>query len=131
MTLLLTNVPCYAIVVKTIDIKGLYSIEREEFLEMFGIRDGSTIDRHLVREGIKRTFLKGVFDDIVVEVSDGDAVDVKITVVEKDFIRHIRVAGADAFSGKTIKSLFGLKEAEVMRYDLLESSIEDLKDNIS
>jgi outer membrane protein insertion porin family len=122
--------PCDAAVVGTIDIRGLYSLERDEFLAMFGIQEGSMIDEQHVREGIKRTFLKGVFDDIAVEVSDDDIAAVNIKVIEKDFIDHIRVDDSSALSDKTIKSLFALKESEIMRYDLIKSAGEDLKDKI-
>ncbi len=130
MSVLFMGVPCDAAVVGTIEIRGLHSLERDEFLAMFGIQEGSEVDEQLVREGIKRAFLKRHFNDIAVQVSDGDIVDVNIAVIEKDFIKHIRVDGTSEFSDKTIKSLFVLKEKEIMRYDLIDSAVEDLKDKI-
>lgn len=129
-TVLFLSFPCDAAVVGTIDIRGLYSLERHEFLTIFGIQEGSIIDEVFVRAGIKRAFLKGIFNDIAVEVSGDDSAAVSIKVIEKDFIERIRVEGASDFSDRTIKSLFALKEAEIMRYDLIDTAVEDLKDKI-
>ncbi|MEC4676574.1 MAG: POTRA domain-containing protein [Nitrospirota bacterium] len=65
------SVRAEALTAGRIEITGLYSIGEDEFLDMFGIREGSVIDGDRVRKGIKRAFLKGLFEDISVEVPDG------------------------------------------------------------
>lgn len=111
-------------------ITGLSSVGREEFIDMFGIHEGDAIDAYKIRKGIKTVFLKGVFDDIGVSVGDGDTADVRIAVTEKDFINNIRVTGDDRFNDKTIKSIFHLKEGQIMRYDLLNEALDALKQDI-
>jgi outer membrane protein insertion porin family len=84
-----------------------------------------------VRKGIKRTFLKGIFDDIAVDVSDGENPDIVITVREREFIRKIHIRGDHPVSRKDIARIFLLKEDDIMRYDLLERSEKELKDRLA
>lgn len=118
-------------VVGEIEINGLYSIEREELLELLDIAPGKPIDSEVVRYGIKRAFLKGVFEDISVETTDGENTKVVINVRERDFIEKIYIEGDYDLSKRTIKKSFRLKEGEVMRYDLLENAVGDLKHEIA
>ena len=55
----------------------------------------------------------------------------RIQVRERDFIRKIYVAGDYALSTKVIRNLFLLKEEQVMRYDLVETAANTLKENIA
>ncbi len=126
----LSAAPCDAVIAGRIEIKGLYSIGRDEFLEMLGIREGSEVDNEKVREGIKRAFLKGIFEDIQVRVPDGTNPAVEVNVKERDFIRKISVSGRSALSGKVLKGLFMLKEDDIMRYDLVRPATEDLREKV-
>lgn len=114
-----------------ITVKGLYSISEEEFLDIFGVREGSRIDNEMIRDGIKRAFLKGIFEDIAVEVSDGEDPSVSVFVKERDFIRKIYVTGEYDLSKSEVKKKFILNEDSVMRYDLIGSAAEDLKSKLS
>jgi outer membrane protein insertion porin family len=125
------HAPCEAVTAGKVEIKGLYSIGKDEFLEMLGIREGSEVDEEKVREGIKRAFLKGIFDDIQVRVPDGDNSVVEVAVRERDFIRKVSVSGRSRLSGKVLKGLFMLKEDDIMRYDLVQQAIKDLREKIA
>ncbi len=122
---------CNALNAGKIEIKGLYSIDEDEFLDMFGIREGSLIDREKVSKGIKRTFIKGLFEDISVVVSEGETPTVTITVREKDYIKKIYISGNYEISEKVIKESFLLKEEHIMRYDMLQEAVDDLKEKLS
>lgn len=122
---------CEAVTACNVEIKGLNAIKEDEFLNMFGIRKGSPVSEEGVREGIKRVFLKGLFEDISVEVPDGECPPVKINVRERDFIRKIYVTGDYALSTKVLRNLFLLKEEQVMRYDLVETAVKELRGNIA
>jgi outer membrane protein insertion porin family len=119
--------PCEAATVRKVEIKGLFSIEEEEFFDMFGIHEGTSVNRATVRNGIKRAFLKGIFEDIRVEIVGEKDSNVFITVKERDFINKIIVRGKYELSKKTIKKAFILKELKVMRYDLLDEAVQVLK----
>jgi outer membrane protein insertion porin family len=114
-----------------IEIHGLYSIEKDELLDLLCFKDCKQIDSKSIRRGIKRAFLKGIFDDICVETTDREKTNITITVKERDFIKKIYVEGDYDLSTKFIKNNFPLKEDQVMRYDLIDSAIEKLKQGIA
>jgi outer membrane protein insertion porin family len=118
--------PCGAVTAGGVEIKGLYSVGREEFLDMFGIRRGSEVSREIVSNAIKTAFLKGKFEDITVRVPDGETPTVEVRVREREFIRNIDVVGDYQLSKKVIRDLFPLKGGHVMRYDLLQSATKEL-----
>jgi outer membrane protein insertion porin family len=120
-----------AVTVRRVEIRGLSSIGREEFLDIFGIKEGTRVDADMVEDAIKRTFLKGIFDDIQVRVPDGENPVVEVDVKERDFIRKVIISGESALGTKRVKTLFILKEGEVMRYDLIETAVKDLREKVA
>jgi outer membrane protein insertion porin family len=120
-----------AVTVRKVEIKGLSSIGRGEFLDMFGIREGSQVDADMVRDAIKRAFLKGIFDDIQVRIPDGEHPVVEVDVKERDFIRKVIVTGKSGLPAKQLKGLFTLKEDDVMRYDLIGTAVKDLSEEVA
>ena len=120
-----------AAVVGNIQIYGLQSIHTAEMLDMLGIQKGHPLDAAAVSAGIKRAFLKDIFEEIAVDVSDDEPADVVIRVKEKVFIRKVVVEGDYAVSKKLIRELFSVKEGQVMRNDLMDKSIGDLKGRLA
>jgi outer membrane protein insertion porin family len=120
-----------AVTAGTVEIKGLSLIGREEFLDILGIIPGGDIDKELVRNGIKRAFLKGLFDDIIVKVSDGETPAVEVEVKERELIKKIYVQNNTGISDKAIRELFLLKADAVMRHDLLDRAVTQLKEGIA
>lgn len=118
-------------VVGEIEINGLYSIGKDEFLYILNINPGKPINEESVRLGIKRAFLKGLFEDISVETIDGEKVKVIITVKERNFIKNIYIEGDYPLSRKTIKELFPLKEDQVLICDMLEKAVIDIRHEIA
>ncbi|MBI5101755.1 MAG: outer membrane protein assembly factor BamA [Nitrospirae bacterium] len=110
-----------------VTVRGLYSIGEEELLDMLGLRPGTVTDGASVRRGIKTAFLKGIFEDISVSVGEGDPADVVITVRERDRIRKVYLSGDFQLSGKLLRAYSVFKEDDIMRYDLIRPSIDDMK----
>ncbi|GAB4389876.1 MAG: outer membrane protein assembly factor [Thermodesulfovibrionales bacterium] len=102
-------------------VEGLHSIEREELLGLLGIAAGRPLGPAELRRGIKRAFLKGIFDDIAVSTSEEEPGTLVVSVRERDFIDDIDVRGNDDIPDKFIYAHLDLKERTVIRYDLLES----------
>ncbi len=123
--------PCESVTAGSVEIRGLRSVGDDELLNMMGIRAGGAINEEIVRDGIKRAFLKGLFEDITAKVPDGELPRVEVTVRERDFINKIYLSGNSALSKKVIKQLFLLKEDRMMRYDLIETAITQLKESIA
>jgi outer membrane protein insertion porin family len=120
-----------ASVVSEVEIKGLYSIGRDEFLYLLDMKPGETIDSDSVRLGIKRAFSKGIFEDISVETTGGEKAKVIIHVRERSFIKNISIEGDYDIPKKTIKELFLLKEDHILLCDILEKAVKDLKPKIT
>ena len=121
----------WAVTAGKVEIHGLTSVGEQEFLDILGIRPGQEVNAENVRDGIKRAFYKGLFEDISVTVPDGESPTVEVHVRERDFIRKISVKGDSVIREKALKGFFLLKEGQQMRYDLLETSVAGLKDHIS
>lgn len=120
-----------ASVVGKIEIYGLQAIGKDELLYLLDVAPEEPVDPDRVREGIKRVFLKGIFDDISVETVDGDKTTVIIHVRERDFIKKIYVEGDYGLPKKTILSLFPLKEDQYLSCDMLERALKKLKQEIA
>ncbi|OGW28145.1 MAG: outer membrane protein assembly factor BamA [Nitrospirae bacterium GWC2_42_7] len=114
-----------------ISVKGLHTVSEGEFHDIFGVKEGSRIDNEIIRNGIKRAFLKGVFEDISVEVLNEENPKVLVSVKERDFIRKLYVTGKYSLSKLEIMKDFMFKEDSLMRYDLVGSAAEDLKNKLS
>ena len=117
--------------IQKIDIEGLYSIQEEELLDLLSIRVGDVFNPLSVDIGIKMAFLKGIFEDISVELDDADRAHVKIRVKERDIIRNIYIKGNKHVKKKALTELFLFKEGQIMRYDLTEHSVRELKEILS
>lgn len=118
----LSNLP-----VREIDVEGLYSTTKDEIIDLLGIKIGEPLNAIDLRKGIKLVFLKGIFEDIIIETDDEDAAFVRIKIRERDVIKDISVAGAETLSKKVIKKHFLFKEEQIMRYDLVDYAVNLLK----
>jgi outer membrane protein insertion porin family len=114
-----------------IEIKGLDSISKGELLYLLDIHPGKPIDQESVQLGIKRAFRKGLFEDISVETTDGEKTKVIINVKERDSIKDIDIEGDYDLSSKKIRQLFLLKEDQVIKCDMLDKAIANLKQNLA
>ncbi|GAB4482570.1 MAG: outer membrane protein assembly factor [Thermodesulfovibrionales bacterium] len=117
--------------VGAISVIGLTSMGEEELLSMLGIRTGDPADGERVRSGIKRAFLKGVFDDVDVLVGDGDPAPVTVVVREKNVIRAISLTGDYRLAKKTLRSLIPFQEGEALRLELIPRAQEEIRRAIS
>lgn len=110
----------YGVQVKEVRVEGLYSISKEELLYLLDIKPGDVLETASVRRGIKRAFLKGIFEDISVEADDVQAGVILVKVRERDVIDDIEIEGNNYVSKKFIKQHLDLSEGSIMRYDLLD-----------
>ncbi|MCG6552720.1 MAG: outer membrane protein assembly factor BamA [Candidatus Magnetominusculus sp. LBB02] len=113
-----------SIAVTKITVTGLSRITEKEFLYMFGIKEGETIDAETISKGIKTAFLKGCFNDIKV-YADGGIVSVE--VLERPVIDSVVVDVAGPLSSKKIKAIFTLKEDGEFYNALIEPAVAELK----
>src|SRR4030067_599270 len=116
--------------VSEVEIHGLSFIEKEELLDLLCFKPGNPIDAMTVRQGIKRAFLKGAFDDISIETTDKETTRVIINVKERDFIKKVYVEGDYDLPRKFINKTFLLKEGQTIRYEMIEDAIQQLRNQI-
>lgn len=113
--------------IKEVDVEGLYSLSEKELLYLLNIEAGEELIPEKITQGIKRAFLKGIFDDI--EVYKEGKGKIKVVVRERDIIEHITIEGNIYLSDRSIKRFVSdlpFKEGEIMRYDLLDKLKEHL-----
>ncbi len=122
---------CHAsdeIEVREIEVTGLHSITEQELLYLLELEAGVPTDRAAVRRGIKRAFLKGIFENIII-VSDESREGILIVeITERDIIGDIRVEGTSFLSPRFIEKELGLSAGSRLRYDLLEGYKEKVLD---
>lgn len=117
--------------VSKVDVSGLHSMKSEELLDILNIKIGDAFNPSAVRAGLKLAFLKGVFEDISVEVKDEDRTFIIVRVRERDIIKKIVIAGNKRLSKKIIRNHFSLKEDQIMRHDRMENAVKELKNALS
>lgn len=89
--------------VASIEVSGLYSMSEQELLYLLNIKKGELLDRESVRDGVKRAFLTGVFDDIIVETLDASGSAIAVKVREKPVISSITVIGNSYFTASFVR----------------------------
>lgn len=108
-------------IIGDVEVKGLYSIKKEELLYLLDISKGEELNPDKITIGIKRAFLKGIFDDI--RVYDEGNGRLRIDVKERDIIEDISIDGNRYLPDRLIKryiTALPFKEGQIMRYDLLD-----------
>ncbi|WP_353685309.1 outer membrane protein assembly factor BamA [Thermodesulfovibrio sp. 3462-1] len=110
--ILLFNFAYAAEYIKKIEIEGLKSFSKEEFLYLMGVKENQSFTPEEITTGIKRLFLKDVFDDIIVEYDQGI---MKISVQEKPLIKKIEIKGNEHFSESFFKKLLSFKKGDRLK----------------
>jgi outer membrane protein insertion porin family len=114
------------VMVGEIEVYGLSSIGRDELLYLLDIRPGEQIDAVTVRKGIKRAFLKGIFEDISVEVLKEEKSGVIVRVKERARVKKIHIEGDYEIPEKKIREMFLIKEGQILSCDMLDRAVADV-----
>jgi|WetSurMetagenome_2_1015567.scaffolds.fasta_scaffold00106_35 outer membrane protein insertion porin family len=111
-----------------IEIEGLRSISETELLYLLDIKEGKPLDRTGLRAGIKRAFLKGIFDDIIVERTGPDRNTIRIIVKEKPVISSVDIEGNRYLSKGFISKVLSVKKGRRYNAGALEITALELND---
>jgi len=106
--------------VRDIEVSGLYSASKEELLYLLDLQKEKKLDRTALSRGLKRAFLKGIFDDILIEIVEPEGMVIKVTVREKPIIRSIEIAGNKYLTDRAIKRRIAMSKGE--RFNSLKLS---------
>lgn len=112
-----------------LEIEGLYSIQKKEFLNLLDIRIGGVLEREALRTGIKRVFLKGIFEDIIIEGND-ELTKILIRVHEKKVIDRIEISGNNYFSKRFIIKNLNISEGERLNLLKIREGITSVRDQM-
>lgn len=110
-----------------IEIEGLKSMSREEFLYLIDLKEHCQLEEQKITEGIKRVFLKDIFEDIVVE-RVGERI--KVYVREKPIVKSIDLSGNKIFDFNFFKKLITVKEKDRLKERELKRSAEKIQDEL-
>ena len=116
--------------VKKIEVTGLYSMTETELLDLLDIHTGKAADNNEIDAGIKRAFLKGIFEDIIIEDFDNGAT-IGITIKEKKIVGSISVQGNENFSDRFIKKRLNINEGERLNIITLKNRLKHLKSELN
>jgi outer membrane protein insertion porin family len=109
------------ITVEDVHVEGLHSIDDEEIIYLIGIEKGIVVGPESIRRGIKRAFLKGIFQDISIETDDAREELLIVRVREKDIVAEVEIEGVERLSRKIIEESLDLKRGDPVRYEQLEA----------
>jgi len=111
-------------IIKAIEVEGLSRIKEDELLDMICLRVGDPGDVGILRNGIKRAFKKGIFQDIKAVVEPYEAgIKLRLIVKEVPVVDHIAIKGNRYVSKRKIKKTFIFKEGK----DFKEGYIDKAK----
>ncbi|MCX7913225.1 MAG: outer membrane protein assembly factor BamA [Thermodesulfovibrionales bacterium] len=129
----LTNSSSSEIAVKfpisNIEVIGLYSIKEEELLELLGLKRGDIIDFDSLKIGIKRAFLKGIFENLIIE-GNQELSHIVVKVEEKRIIEKIEVLQNDFFSKGFILRNLKIEKGSRLNIKKIEEGISLLLEQI-
>ncbi len=114
--------------ISKIEITGLRSISEPELLYLLDIREGKPLDKARLRSGIKRSFLKGIFTDIIVESLDTHKTVIRITVQEKPIISKVDIQVDNKIAAKFVSGKLLIKKGQRYNALILERTAAELND---
>ncbi|HMK44444.1 MAG TPA: outer membrane protein assembly factor BamA [Dissulfurispiraceae bacterium] len=98
--------------IESIEVVGATRIKADELLQLLNLSRGTVLQPVSLRAGIKRAYLKGMFDDIRIERLSDNPLRLRIVVQERPRISGISFQGNDHFSRSDLKEWFGMNAGE-------------------
>lgn len=118
------------VIIESVEVRGLSSMPKEQFLELLGLHAGQILDPDLVRVGIKRAFLTMKFNDIVVSTKDEAPSQVIVDVDEKYVISDIGVEGNRLLRKSEVRKNFRIREKQYLYPQELTDAVEALRKSL-
>ncbi len=114
--------------VRQVEVSGLHSISESELLYLLNIAKGRVMDRSALSAGVRRAFLLGIFDDIIIESLDPDNTAIVVKVKEKPVIASITVKQNEHFSTNFIKKQLDFMTGDRLNDLKIKDGIAKLKE---
>jgi outer membrane protein insertion porin family len=114
--------------ISAIEITGLRSIDKSELLYLLDLKEGEPLDPYRLRVGIKRAFLKGIFDDISVETVASREDALKISITERPVVSSVDIQGNQYVSSGLLRKAVSVKKGQRYNPAANEKNARDLND---
>ncbi|MBI5664113.1 MAG: hypothetical protein HZC49_03325 [Nitrospirae bacterium] len=109
--------------IRAIEVRGITRIEDEELIDLINLSAGEGLDRQELSRGIRRAFLKGIFQDIkAVTEPYGDGVKLIYYVKEIPLVDKIVIEGGRNIMEKTVRQKYYFKEGEDFKEEYLDAA---------
>ena len=120
---------------KVTDLKvdGLYSIPKEEFYSLIDVKEGQSVGKKDITRTVKRLFQKGIYDDIIVSISeksDSNCV-IVFKIIEKKIIKSINIENNNFITKSFIKKQLLFETGERVNHRNIELSIKNIQKAIN
>ena len=118
-------------IIKKIEFSGLNNVDPDDLLvelEQTDIANGYPLKASEARKAIKLIFAKGQFEDVALEVDEyGDGVKLRFVCKERPVISNIEFKGLKETSSLELENVIPIKDGDVLKIDVIESSIKLMK----
>lgn len=102
-------------------------MSQEEFLYLLDLTNKREISKEAISEGIKRLFLKDIFEDIIIEKNNKK---ITIRVKEKPTIKSIKFEGNENFDDKFLRKLLNFKIGDRLKIVELKKSSNHIRETL-
>jgi len=114
--------------VRKIEFKGTTNVDEDDLADIITTEVGYPLKSVEIREDIKKVFKYGEFENVIVEVEEyQDGVRVRFVCDERPVVEKIEMRGVSELSDMTLKEELPIKEGQVLRKDMLEQSVQIIK----
>lgn len=111
-----------------IEVEGVRSVKPDVILSLMGIEIGQPYSPEAIREGIKRTFLKGIFENITVDAEKfNGGIRLRYIIKERVFIKGIDFRGNEKIPSRRLREGITLKEGDEYRDEKLKDIQEEIR----
>ncbi|MDX9714491.1 MAG: outer membrane protein assembly factor BamA [Dissulfurispiraceae bacterium] len=116
---------------KDIVVSGLHSMSQEDFLDGLGVNAGSSFSAVQLRNGIKRLFYTGYFDDIIVKKADIKGEKIEIIAVENKIISKTNIIGNENFSDSFYLQALKVEKGGRLNLKSMEAELPNLLNRLN
>ncbi len=114
------------VAIRGVQVNGLMTMDEDELLYMLGLQAGQSVTGDQVTQGIKRAFIKGIFNGLSVDEQDGLFV---VSVSERDLVERVTVKSR-RLKRKDIVNVFGFRKGDYVDEDILYERVSALEEHI-
>ena len=123
------NTICQGKKIASIVVKGAKRVDPEDILATMKLRSGAVCSDLDATRDARKLWDMGFFDELSIEATpQGNALRLKVTVVERPAIREVRYEGNDGVSDEDIDEVMSLQQGAVLSRSKVRSQVTKIRD---